>query len=249
MGVSNRWRRVCFGEPALWHSFTVHARRVSEAATELVLRLGCRAALLARVARLVRRFRWEEHTEEWQLTAALCLYSCLAALHGGQLEQLQLSGPCPSLAGADAVAALQQLGSTVARLHLGACSAGTAAYTAAALCNHLRSLQLSTRELPPALLNSIAHMPQLTALRIEAYVWPDLGPLTRISQLRQLVLLDVRFLGGDEMRPPEPASFPAGLERFSFECKHRSFEVGRLPVPCLWCWWAAEVEPSWQPCG
>ena len=232
MGVSRRWRRVCFAEPALWHSFTVHAYRASEAAGEQALRLGCRAALLWRVARHMRCFRWEENTEEWQLTVALCLYHCLAALRGSQLEQLQLSGPCTSLAGPDAEAALQQLGSTVASLHLGACSAGPAAFAAAALGSRLRSLQLSTRELPPALLGSIVRMPQLAALRIEAYAWPDLGPLARISQLRQLVLLDLRVDGEDSLQPPEPASFPSSLDCFSCESKHRSFEVvSCLPVP------------------
>ncbi|KAI7837611.1 hypothetical protein COHA_008537 [Chlorella ohadii] len=244
--VSRRWRRVCFDEPALWRSFTVRAYRVSETAAEQVLRLGRRAALLACAARHVRRFRWEEHTEELQSAAALCLYHCLGALRGSQLEQLQLSGPCTLLAGADAVAALQQLGSTVASLHLGACSAGPAGFAAAALGSHLRSLQLSTRELAAALLGSIAQMPQLAALRIEAYAWPDLSPLTRISQLRQLVLLDLRADGQDSMRPPALSTFPSCLERFSFESKHRSFQVAGCMLSRLRLWQGGTLDLGFE---
>ncbi len=230
MGVSRRWRRVCFAEPALWRSFTVHAYRVSEAAGEQALRLGCRAALLWRVARHVRCFRWEEHTEAWQSAAALCLSRCLAALHGGQLVQLQLSGPCISLAGANTIAALQQLGSTVTSLQLAACLPVPAAVTAAKLGSRLRSLHLNIIELAPALHDSIVQMAQLTALNIHAYDWPDVAPLTNLRQLKQLVLLDLRMAADDtDMDPPEPASFPAGLERFSYESKYRTFHVS-----CSW---------------
>ncbi|PRW44546.1 L domain [Chlorella sorokiniana] len=223
--VSHRWKRVFLSEPGLWRLFTMLIHRSSETREQQSQRLKRRAALLRLVAPHVVRFRWEEHTDKWRLAATRCLERCLAALSSSQLAELQLSGPCISLAGAPAAAALRQLSSRVTSLSLGACLARPASVVLAALSSQLHSLQVSTAGLPPELLGSIVQLRQLTALRIETYAWPDLSSLTRLSRLRQLVLVDVRVGGPGRMQPPMPASFPAGLERFSFHCKYRTFKV------------------------
>jgi hypothetical protein len=217
---------VFLAEPGLWRAFTMRAHRSSDTAEEQARRLERQVALLRSMAPHVVRFRWEEHTDKWRSAAAACLRHCLAALSRDQLVELQLSGPCVSLAGAGAAAALPQLSGRVTNLALGACSLQPALATLAALGSHLCSLQLSIDSLAYSLFDSIVQLPQLTALRIEAYVWPDLRTLTRLSHLQQLVLRDLRATSQCRMHPPLPASFPAGLQRFSYHSKYRTFEMG-----------------------
>lgn len=225
--VSRRWRRVYFEEPKLWRSITVRGSHVCERPAERSLRLVRQAAVLRRVAPHVRCFRWEEFTTIVHLADGAGLAHCLSALQHSRLQKLQLCGPCPSVATPAGMSALQQLSSlsSLTSLELGACCAAAAANALGALSSHLRSLQLSTQTVTPVLLHSIAQLAQLTTLHIDAYDWPQLGALTRLSQLRQLVLLDHRVHGDNALQPPPPASFPAGLERFSYGSKYRTFQA------------------------
>lgn len=217
---------MALSEPQLWRRFVVRGYHPLDAPGQRPQRLRRRAALLRRVAPHVATFRWEEHTFQRDPGAEAGMARCLSALSGGPVSDLQLCGDCPSLESEVAQAALQHL-SSVTRLELGTCSEETVAAALAALGSRLRSLQLRTWELSSEVLESTVQLPQLASLHIEAYAWPALDALTRLSQLKQLVLLDCRGGSVDHgMQPPVPASFSAALERFSYEARHGMFQVG-----------------------
>lgn len=110
----------------------------------------------------------------------------------------------------------------------------------AALGSNLCSLQLCVDELPSAMVDSIAQLTQLTSLAIQACSWPALGPLTRLSCLKQLYLRDAGEPDEHAMQPGELADRFPSLERFSFEACYHMFQVrgalqrGMLPDGASW---------------
>lgn len=193
-------------------------------------------ARLQRVAPLVQCFSWRQHIDEEeyeedvelqeaQEAAEAALSRCLSALQPGQLAELRLHGGV-SLQGSTG-AALQQLASIRSLLLECYMEQGTAT-AVTAIGSNLRSLHLNTVTLPPAVADSIAQLTQLTELGIQARDWPELGGLTRLGRLKQLVLLGGSDQSERPMQPPPPANFPAGLEQFCFESRQHPFQVRAL---------------------
>lgn len=233
--VSKRWNRLFFSEPALWHNMHVTAY-CFETVAEQQRRLERREALLRRVAPLARCFTWRQHIDEEECegyaevqeaeeAAQVGLARCLSALQPGQLAELRLHGDV-SLQGA-AGAALRQL-TSIRSLLLECCTEQGTATAVAAIGSNLCSLHLHTASLSPAVADSIGQLAQLTELGIQAREWPELGALTRLSQLKQLVLLGSSDQSERPMQPPPPAKFPAGLEQFCFESRQHPFQARAL---------------------
>lgn len=227
--VSHRWHRLFFAEPRLWRDFEVSIVTSQPAAETLALQVERQAALLRHVAPLVQRFSWTvlvlgHRPGPLSSAGEAGLGCCLAALQPGRLAQLELWSSVNSLESTGA--ALQRLAG-VTCLVLESRNPDLVAASVASLGSHLRDLQLELEDLPPAVLTSIAQLVQLTALGLAAENWPPLGVLSRLSQLKQLVLLDSGGAAQHRMQPPLPSGLPAALERFSFESLSRTFQARR----------------------
>lgn len=219
--VSRRWLCLFFAEPELWHEIEVVGRHEGETEANQRLRLSHQAAQLRRIEAPVHCFRWRQaHLDN--ATDAAYLACCLSALQHKQLAELRLDAPLGLQGGVSA--ALQQLAS-ISSLALERCTSLEVCAALQAVGCRLRSLQVQLFDLSPAALSSITQLAQLTALGIWAGAWPDLGTLTRLSQLKQLVLHDGGYSGQEGMHAPEPASFPSGLERFDYSSNSRTFQV------------------------
>lgn len=152
---------------------------------------------------------------------------CLAALQPGQLAELQLWGNLRLQA--PAVEALHRL-SGVTNLVLVMNSNTSVQAALGALGRRLRSFQLEMDAPPSALLDTIVQLTQLTALGMLAKHWPPLDPLARLCCLKQLILNEPNMASGPTQLPL-PASFPAGLDRYSFDSLDDKFRGGM--VVCL----------------
>ena len=233
MLVCHRWHDVFFAEPGLWRSFRASNCGVRGSAEQSVL-LEQQAALLRRIAPHIMCLTWEQ--SDYGVPAREALVPSLAALPPGRLAELELWGFKQDVLVA-VVPQLQRL-TGVTSLELG-CKGGKAADAAlaalssptgclAALGSRLRSLRLSIGYedmvsamratqppgLSPAALAGIVQLAQLTALGLSAGRWPPMGSLTRLSQLKQLVLASNSYPPLQIPEIPEPASFPGGLEHF-----------------------------------
>lgn len=223
--VSRRWHRLFYAEPELWSSLEV-ARLGREQEPELIQRLERQAALLRRVAPLVERFSLNLLGLGMSPAAEAAMAHCLSALQPGRLAELEIWVPVSSFETTGA--ALQRLAG-VTSLALNSANSQLVSATLSALGGHLHALQLEVGDLYSAVLDSIAQLAQLTALDIGADDWPPLGPLTRLSRLRQLELYDAGLAQQRAMQLNPIAGFIAGLECYSFESYGRLFQVRQ------WC--------------
>lgn len=171
----------------------------------------------------VTAFSWEYFTIISSLFQPV-LALCLAALQPGQLAELQLWGNLRLQE--PTVDALHRL-SGVTRLVLDMNSSTSVQAALGALGSPLRSLELLMDAPPPALLDTIVQLTQLTALAMRAMQWPALDPLTRLCCLKQLILTVAIMARGPTQLPP-PASFPAGLDRYCFDSEDQRFQVRQL---------------------
>lgn len=247
MLVSHRWLHAFFAEQGLWHIFTANSytypgngtgKAAARSAAKRNRRFRRQEVLLQRVAPHIACFHWDTPAGFGLMSnpglqprapsdppAEASLACCLAALHPGRLTELQLPGYFASLGAASSP--LRQLTSTTSLALYGHREPVLGAVLGM-LGGRLCSLQLSGGHLTATALGSAVQLaPQLTALHIEAgKEWPGLGSLTRLRQLKQLVLEGSGpALGTAPIKPPLPASFPAGLERYSFESRYFDFQA------------------------
>ncbi|PRW44489.1 small GTP-binding [Chlorella sorokiniana] len=253
--VSQRWRQVFAAEPGLRRPFQAATFRTS---AQQALRLSEQEAELLPIAQHLVSFCWSENESERDFlgllapeslptaasaaAAAASLARCLSALRGGRLAELQLEGVCSSVEGA--APELQQL-RLVTSLELYDCKDQVVAVVLAAMGGRLQSLYLDFTSPAPALLDSLAQLPQLTALGLAARRCPSLAALTQLTRLKQLVLFDTESfdplaaLRGNApaiWQPPPPSSLPASLERFAYDGDHYGFEVAGCQLGRFWLW-------------
>lgn len=175
----------------------------------------------------MERFSWNLRGLGMSPAAEAALAHCLSALQPGRLAELEVWEPVSSFETTGA--ALQQL-VEVTCLVLHSPNSQLVTAVLSVLGSHLNSLQLLLHDLPSAVLDSIAQLAQLTALDIGADDWPPLGPLTRLSRLRQLEQFDTGLAQQRAMQLLPIAGFIAGLECYSFESYRRLFQVRQ------WCY-------------
>lgn len=245
--VSRRWQRVFLSEPSLWRWFQVEGHHDAAPAAQSV-RLQQRLALLQRVAQHVESFKW--------LAPSAGLATFLLELHPGLLSHLHLRASAQDLFSAAGPALRRLTGVTSLVLRSQEEAAAIAALTTVGSSLHRLHLDDAQLKLTPAGLSSIVKLTQLSDLGLGASQWPTptLGPLTRLSRLKQLAVTNY---GRDALQPPDPASFPGGLESFDYTSYHQPFQASvhlgagllHVAVRCTAafcgkpCWWVCWILP------
>lgn len=246
-----RWRRVFYSEPALWRTFTLKFSKLHRRPEEeWPVWLQKQAALVRRVAPVLQGLHWDAAAqEEIGINSAASFEensvpAFLGYLQTSRLKQLKLQG-------LDRIpeAAAMSLGRFTQLTELSLCSTRPLPPQmprSLAQLGELRSLRFSGPAVPPALLNSILALSQLTMLDLWADIFPPpaaMDQLTRLAQLQDLGLHAGFKPEAEVFQPPAPARFPAGLQGFflarivgSFQASSKWQQVptlcgGRMQVP------------------